>query len=223
MQILLLSKEFKFTRFLKKGLEEQLHKVTLEQDTAAMEKLVLENDFDLLLLDAQSFSLVDIDLCKQLNSLKNNIQTYVLNASSDLLYNSQTIEITSVYFFAQYFTFKDLLNKIQILENQKYGLPASTTAAIADLQINFYTKTVTRAGKLITLTVKEFSLLKILILNKNKIMSRSHIAAEVWGTDFQVGTGLINVYISYLRSKIDVGYSKQLIHTIIGKGYMLRE
>ena len=76
---------------------------------------------------------------------------------------------------------------------------------------------------MILLTVKEFTLLEVLMYNKNRVLSRVHIAESVWGINFNRGTNLIDVYINYLRAKVDKGYSKQLIHTVIGMGYMISE
>jgi DNA-binding response OmpR family regulator len=98
-----------------------------------------------------------------------------------------------------------------------------TIYQVGDLQMDCYRKTVTRGGKLILLTVKEFTLLEVLMYNKNRVLSRVYIAESVWGINFNRGTNLIDVYINYLRSKIDKGYARQLIHTVIGMGYMIRD
>ena len=98
-----------------------------------------------------------------------------------------------------------------------------TVFQIDDLVMDSYRKTVTRAGKLILLTVKEFTLLEVLMYNKNRVLSRVYIAESVWGINFNRGTNLIDVYINYLRAKVDKGFAKQLIHTVIGMGYTIRD
>jgi len=92
-----------------------------------------------------------------------------------------------------------------------------------DLVMDCFTKTVTRAGKPITLTAKEYALLEYLLINKNRVMSRMQIAEAVWGIGFNRGTNFIDVYINYLRAKIDKGQQTTLIHTAIGMGYILKE
>ena len=98
-----------------------------------------------------------------------------------------------------------------------------TVFQIDDLIMDSYRKTVTRDGKLILLTVKEFTLLEVLMYNKNRVLSRVYIAESVWGINFNRGTNLIDVYINYLRAKVDKGFNKQLIHTVIGMGYTIRD
>lgn len=93
---------------------------------------------------------------------------------------------------------------------------------IADLEVYSYKKIVSRSGKQIVLTAKEFSLLELLIASKNRVLSRSYIAEAIWGINYDRGTNLIDVYINYLRSKIDKGFDQPLIHTVIGMGYVLK-
>ncbi len=93
----------------------------------------------------------------------------------------------------------------------------------SDLEMNTDTKKVTRGGKPINLTPKEFQLLHLLLLNKGKVISRTEIAEKVWSVSFDTGTNVIDVYVNYLRNKIDKGYSQKLIHTVVGMGYSLDE
>jgi two-component system copper resistance phosphate regulon response regulator CusR len=94
---------------------------------------------------------------------------------------------------------------------------------LADLELNLDTKSVTRDGKRIDLTTREYALLEYLMLNKGRIISRVDISERVWGLNFDTSTNVIDVYISYLRKKIDKGFSSKLLHTIVGMGYVLRE
>jgi len=121
------------------------------------------------------------------------------------------------------FHFEELLARIKALDRRRSAVLPGTVYQLADLQMDCYRKTVTRNGKLIILTVKEFTLLEVLLYNKNRVLSRTYIAESVWGINFNRGTNLIDVYINYLRAKIDKGFEKQLIHTVVGMGYMIRE
>ena len=94
---------------------------------------------------------------------------------------------------------------------------------MADLEVDSYKKMVWRSGRQIVLTAKEFSLLELLIANKNRVLSRSYIAEAIWGINYDRGTNLIDVYINYLRTKIDKGFNHPLIHTVIGMGYVLKD
>ena len=99
----------------------------------------------------------------------------------------------------------------------------STIMKAADLELNMDSKEVIRAGNIINLTAKEFQLLKYLLKNKNKVVSRADIAVNVWDIDFDTNTNVIDVYINYLRNKIDKKYDQKLIQTVVGMGYMLKE
>jgi DNA-binding response OmpR family regulator len=122
------------------------------------------------------------------------------------------------------FAFKELLARIKsLLRRTLTNLPTSHILHVADLEINLDSKEVTRAGNRISLTAKEFQLLEYLVRNKNKVVSRADIAGKVWDIGFDTGTNVIDVYINFLRKKIDKDYPDKLIHTQIGMGYILRE
>jgi DNA-binding response OmpR family regulator len=122
------------------------------------------------------------------------------------------------------FAFKELLARIKsLLRRTKHGLPVGHLLRIADLEINLDSKEVMRSGNKIPLTAKEFQLLEYLVRNKNKVVSRADIAGKVWDIGFDTGTNVIDVYINFLRKKIDKDYPLKLIHTQIGMGYILKE
>ena len=112
--------------------------------------------------------------------------------------------------------------RIKALSRRHRLISPGTIYQVADLEVDSYKRAVKRAGKEILLTAKEFSLLELLIVNKNRVLSRTHIAETVWGIDYDRGTNFIDVYINYLRSKIDKGFEPILIHTVIGMGYVLK-
>ena len=110
-----------------------------------------------------------------------------------------------------------------MLRRAIHGLPSGHFLRIADLEINLDSKEVFRAGNKISLTAKEFQLLEYLVRNKNRVVSRADIAGRVWDIGFDTGTNVIDVYINFLRKKIDKEYSVKLIHTHIGMGYIMKE
>jgi len=126
-------------------------------------------------------------------------------------------------YLAKPFHFGELLARLKALDRRRSLVPPETIYQVGDLRMDAYRKIVTRNGKTIALTAKEFTLLEVLMYNKNSILSRGHIAETVWGINFDRGTNVIDVYINYLRTKVDKGYPKQLIQTIIGMGYMISE
>jgi len=120
------------------------------------------------------------------------------------------------------FHFEELLARINALTRRR-NITSEKIYKVADLVVDCNKSCVFRAGKEISLTTKEFTLLEILIANKNKVLSRSEIAEQVWGINFDRGTNLIDVYINYLRAKIDKNSTEKLIQTVIGRGYVLKE
>lgn len=122
------------------------------------------------------------------------------------------------------FEFKELLARIKtLLKRSIKGFPAAIILRIADLEINLDSREVTRAGHKIALTAKEFQLMEYLIRNKGRMLNRVDIASQVWDICFDTGTNVIDVYINFLRKKINKDYPVKLIHTQIGKGYILKE
>jgi DNA-binding response OmpR family regulator len=121
------------------------------------------------------------------------------------------------------FNFKELLARIRALKRRGSGKPDGDTYKIADLVMNTDTRIVKRGGALIKLTVKEFSLLEVFLRNAGKVLSRSELAERVWDISFDPGTNVVDVYVNYLRKKIDHGHEKKLIQTVVGVGYVLRE
>jgi two-component system copper resistance phosphate regulon response regulator CusR len=223
MNILLVEDEPKVAAFIKKGLEEQFHNVTLAYDGNMGCKLALENDFELVILDIVLPQVSGFEVCKQIRQFKKELPILMLSALGTVSDKVQGLENGADDYLTKPFHFDELLARIKALDRRRSIVLPGTVYQVDDLQIDSYRKTVTRGGKMILLTVKEFTLLEVLMYNKNRVLSRVYIAESVWGINFNRGTNLIDVYINYLRNKIDKGYSKQLIHTIIGMGYMIKE
>lgn len=223
MNILLVEDEPKVAAFIRKGLEEQFHKVTLAYDGNMGRKLALEEDFELVILDVVLPHVNGFDLCKQIRQFKKELPILMLSALGTVSDKVMGLENGADDYLTKPFHFEELLARIKALDRRRSAVLPGTVYQLADLQMDCYRKTVTRNGKLIILTVKEFTLLEVLLYNKNRVLSRTYIAESVWGINFNRGTNLIDVYINYLRAKIDKGFEKQLIHTVVGMGYMIRE
>jgi two-component system copper resistance phosphate regulon response regulator CusR len=223
MNILLVEDEPKVASFIKKGLEEQFHNVELAYDGTMGCRLALENDFDLVILDVVLPMISGFDVCRQIRQFKKELPILMLSALGTVNDKVRGLENGADDYLTKPFHFDELLARIKALDRRRSIVLPGTVYQVDDLQIDSYRKTVTRGGKMILLTVKEFTLLEVLMYNKNRVLSRVYIAESVWGINFNRGTNLIDVYINYLRTKIDKGYPKQLIHTVIGMGYMIKE
>lgn len=223
MNILLVEDEAKVAAFIKKGLEEQLNQVTVAYDGNMGTRIALEQDFDLIILDAVLPYYNGFEVCKQVRKLKKEVPILMLSALGTVNDKVQGLESGADDYLVKPFHFKELLARIRALDRRRSMVMPGTVYRADDLEMDVFRKTVTRAGKTILLTVKEFTLLEVLMANKNRVLSRVYIAEAVWGINFNRGTNLIDVYINYLRAKIDKGFPKQLIHTIVGMGYIIKE
>jgi len=223
MKILLIEDEPKVAAFIKKGLEEQFHNVTAVYDGSLGSRLALEQDFELIILDVILPKVNGFEVCRQIREFKKEVPILMLSALGTVNDKVQGLENGADDYLTKPFHFEELLARIKALDRRRSMVLPGTVYQVADLQMDCFRKTVTRGGKMITLTVKEFTLLEVLMYNKNRVLSRVYIAEAVWGINFNRGTNLIDVYINYLRTKVDKGFPKQLIHTVIGMGYMIRD
>ena len=223
MNILLVEDEPKVADFIKKGLEEQKHHVTVCYDGAEGERVSLEKDFDLVILDVVLPSISGLELCKRIRKQSSSMPILMLTALGTIQDKLSGFNSGVDDYLVKPFHFEELLMRINALARRKAMSAPGVIYTVDDLEMDSFKKTVKRAEKDIILTAKEFGLLELLLTNKNRVMSRSQISESVWGIDFDRGTNAIDVYINYLRNKIDKGFSHKLIHTVIGMGYVLRD
>ena len=223
MKILLIEDEPKVAAFIKKGLEEQLNSVTVAYDGNMGVKLALEQEYELILLDVILPYVDGIEVCRQVRKFKREVPILMLTALGTVDDKVRGLEMGADDYLTKPFHFEELLARIRALDRRRSMVLPGTVYKVADLEMDSYRKTVTRAGKVVLLTAKEFTLLEVLMANKNRVLSRIAIAESVWGISFNRGTNLIDVYINYVRQKVDKGYDKQLIHTVVGMGYIIKE
>lgn len=223
MNILLVEDEAKVSAFIKRGLEEQSYNVISAYDGKMGVRLALENDFQLVILDGILPEINGFDVCKQIRQFKKELPILMLSALGTVKDKVLGLENGADDYLTKPFHFEELLARVRALDRRRQNILPGTVYRVADLEIDSFKKTVTRGDKLIMLTVKEYTLLETLVYNKNRVLSRTYIAESVWGINFDRGTNLIDVYINYLRAKIDKGHSQQLIQTVVGMGYMISD
>ncbi|MDR2223858.1 MAG: response regulator transcription factor [Flavobacteriaceae bacterium] len=223
MNILLVEDETNVSNFIRKGLEESQHRVTLAYDGAMGLKLALEQEFDLLILDVILPNMNGFELCQHIKKYKVDTPILMLTALSTINDKVKGFNMGADDYLTKPFHFEELLLRINAL-CRRNRMPSLTIEYKAkDLVMNSFKKSVTRAGQEITLTQKEYNLLEYFLVNKNRVLTRTQIAEAVWGIDFDRGTNLIDVYVNYLRRKIDKNQDAPLIHTVIGMGYILKD
>lgn len=223
MRILLVEDEQGVSSFIKKGFEEQFYKVDAAFDGDIGLTLALQNEYDIILLDLIMPGLNGLELCKKVR--ERGISTPIimltaLGATSNIVTG---LDIGADDYITKPFKFKELLARVKAAARRKDPGSFTNELRIADLVVNLDTKEVQRNGQKITLTAKEFLLLEFLLKNKNRVLSRIDILENVWDISFDLGTNVVDVYVNYLRTKLDKPFKKKLIHTIIGMGYVIKE
>ncbi|UEG53350.1 response regulator transcription factor [Mucilaginibacter daejeonensis] len=223
MNILVIEDEVKVSAFIAKGLEEQLHHVSVAYDGRIGMKLALENDFDLVILDVALPHINGIEICKEIRAVRKDLPVLMLTALDSLRNKIEGLEAGADDYLTKPFHFEELLARIKAISRRRDMVLPGTVYRVGDLEMDCYRKQVTRNGKAILLSAKEYTLLEVLMANRERVLSRVFIAEKVWGISFNRGTNLIDVYINYLRAKIDKGHDRPLIHTAIGMGYIIKE
>jgi len=223
MKILVIEDEPKVSSFIKKGLEEQAYEVDVAYDGFYGKKLALEKEYDLIILDVILPQQNGLDVCRDIRMQKPTVAILMLTALGSTDDKILGLDSGADDYLVKPFVFKELLARIRALTRRAYEAPSNETLKLADLELNLSKKTVTRSNILINLTAREFSLLHFLLRNKERVVSRVDIIEQVWETSFDTGSNVIDVYINFLRKKIDKDFNPKLIHTLVGMGYVMKE
>jgi two-component system copper resistance phosphate regulon response regulator CusR len=222
MKILLVEDERKVASFIKKGLEEQTYLVDLAYDGLMGKKLALANKYDLIIMDVILPGISGIELCKEIRKVDQTIPILLLTALGTTEDKVDGLDAGADDYLTKPFKFQELLARIRALSRRKNNQVTPVIFSIADLEMNTSAKTVKRNGQLINLTAREFFLLEFFLKNIGRVLSRAEIAENIWEISFDTGTNIVDVYINYLRNKIEKGFSPKLIHTVIGMGYVMK-
>lgn len=223
MKILLIEDEPKVAAFLKKGLMEQGYEVEQAYDGTYGSRLALNNGYDLIILDVILPGINGVEVCKIIRKSKPVVSILMLTALGSTEDKIQGLDSGADDYLVKPFEFKELLARIRALSRRVHEMPTGEILGIADLELDVQKKTVTRAGTPINLTAREFGLLQYLLRNKGRVVSRVDIIEQVWETSFDTGSNVIDVYINFLRKKIDKDFPSKLIHTLVGMGYVIKE
>ena len=179
-------------------------------------------EYDAAILDIMMPHADGFAVLKELRKLKKNTPVLFLTARDSIEDRVTGLDSGANDYLVKPFSFEELLARIRVLTREKHNL-TENILSVADLILNLSSHTVTRGGAEINLTSKEYQLLEYLLYNKEKVLSREKIENHIWNYDYEGGTNVIDVYIRYLRKKIDDGFPTKLIHTVRGAGYVIRE
>lgn len=224
-RILLVEDEQKIADTLKLGLNEAGYEAETAYDGKIGWKMFQAGGYDLVVLDINLPGMTGYELCRLIRAHNTQVPIVMLTALSALSDKIEGYDSGADDYIIKPFEFRELLMKIRVLLKRtlNQNVPVGTILRAADLEMNLDSKEVRRGETPINLTAKEFQLLEYLLRNKNRVVSRSDIAINVWDIDFDTNTNVIDVYINYVRNKIDKKFDQKLIHTQVGMGYVLKD
>lgn len=214
--------ERKIAEFIRRGLKEEGYSVDVAYDGEHGYHLARINEYDLMILDLMLPKMDGLALCRQLRQDKFTLPILILTVKDSVKDKVTGLDSGANDYLTKPFAFEELLARCRALL-RTYGAAEPTRLRVADLELDLLSHRVTRGGREITLTLKESSLLEYLMRNAGKVVARTMIAEHVWDINFDSFTNVIDVYINRLRHKIDHGFDRPLIHTVRGRGYVLKE
>jgi len=222
MRILLVEDEKKIASFVERGLTEQHYTVDVAHDGEQGLYLAQINPYDLIILDIMLPGKDGFAVCQELRKENNDVPILMLTARDDVRDKIYGLDSGADDYLTKPFAFGEFLARVRVLlRRQRPG--KTNLLRVGDLALDQVTHLVTRAGEKIDLTATEYALLEFLMLHAGEVVTRTMISEHVWDQDFDSFSNVINVYVTYLRKKIDAGFPKKLIHSVRGRGYMIQE
>ena len=221
MRILVVEDEPKVASFVRRSLEAEHHAVDVATDGEAALERALGGAYDLVVLDVMLPKRDGMAVVRELRAHGQTVPVLLLTARAGVSDKVSGLNVGADDYLTKPFAVEELLARVRALL-RRGSSAAAPTLTLADLSLDPLTRVVTRAGRRIDLTAREYALLEFLLRNRGRVMSRALIAQHVWGVDFDTFTNVIDVYVNYLRRKIDADFEPKLLHTIRGVGYVLR-
>jgi len=224
MRVLVVEDEPKLAEFVKKGLEENACNVDIAFDGQIGKNMALSNPYDVLVLDVNLPKINGFDLAQQLRQEQLSTPILMLTAMGSINDKLVGFGAGADDYLVKPFEFRELLVRLRALQRRSNDMmPQQNVLKVADLELDLNEKVARRGQHTIDLTAREFALLEYLMRNRSRVVSRVDIAEKVWDIHFDTGTNTIDVYINFLRKKIDKDFTTKLIHTVVGMGYILKE
>lgn len=223
-RLLIIEDEVKTARSVKQGLEEHNYIVEVAYDGSIGSKMAIQGNYDLIISDIMLPGMNGIEICRRLREAGIQAPVLMLTALGSVADKVEGFDSGADDYLSKPFEFRELLVRIKaLLKRNSRIIPPARILKFADLELNLEIKKAIRSGSEIDLTAKEFALLEYFIVNANRVLSKTEIAEHVWGIDFDTGTNVVEVYVNYLRKKIDKDFPQKLIHTQFGMGYIMKE
>lgn len=224
MALLIVEDEPKVAAFIQKGLQECGFDAEIVDDGSIASQRLKSENFDLVILDINLPGKNGIQVCKELRVHNTSVPVLMLTALGATDDKVSGFESGADDYLVKPFEFVELIARVKaLLKRSTQENTSQNVLQIHDLEMDVARKRVSRAGNTIELTAKEFALLEFMLRNKGRVLSKSEIASKVWDINFDTGTNVIEVYVNFLRKKIDKDYANKLIHTKVGMGYILKD
>jgi DNA-binding response OmpR family regulator len=222
MRILVVEDEKRLAEFIKNGLEEQKYSVDVAYDGENAEFLAMTNEYDLIILDILLPKKNGWEVCESLRNAGLDIPILILSALSEVSDKIRGLDKGADDYLTKPFVIAELVARVKALLRRSHKVSQSVIK-IHDIELDISARKVRRADREIQLTNKEFSLLEYLMMNKNKVITRTMISEHVWDIHFDAGSNVIDVIINFLRKKIETEGEEKIIQTVRGAGYMIKD
>ncbi len=224
MKILIIEDDSRLASLLLRALHENGYEADVAYDGIVGQKLAMFNEYKLVIIDIILPKKDGLEVCKEIRRQKSSLPIIMLTALGTTDDKVEGFDAGADDYLVKPFEMRELLARVKVLLNRYSNLSPNTVSTLkySDLELNLNTKMVVRNNQTIHLTPKEFKLLEFMMRNSERVLSRAEIAEKVWETHFDTGTNFIDVYINYLRKKIDKSFDSKLIHTKSGMGFILR-
>jgi DNA-binding response OmpR family regulator len=220
MRVLLAEDDKAVANFIQKGLTAEQYAVDVSGDGEEAQYMLEQFDFDLLILDLGLPQLSGLEILKRLRAAKRSLPVLVLTARSRVEDRVKGLDLGADDYLTKPFSFAELSARLRALL-RRADRPHDLVLRVEDLEMNRAERTVRRAGRVIELTPKEFALLEYLLRNAGRCVTRAMIIEHVWNLSFDPLTNIVDVYVNYLRNKVDRGHARKLLRTLRGAGYQL--
>lgn len=224
-RILLIEDEKNIASFISQSLENAGYKVVTAFDGETGLEILASSEFDVIILDVILPRHNGWEVCQQVRQqMKLDTPILMLSAMNHTNHIVKGLEAGADDYLGKPFKMAELLARLQaLLRRYSRAAPQQNMLGYAGLELHTDSKEAWREGQKLKLTIREYKLLEYFIRNPGKALSRYNLLEQVWGLDFDTGTNVVDVYVNYLRNKVDKGFSKKLIHTVYGMGYILKE
>ena len=223
MKILLVEDEVSLASFIRKGIESENYELAVAYDGLMGQRLFEQQPYDVVILDVNLPLLNGFELCRYIKQHSPRQAVLMLTALDSLQDKESGFGAGADDYLVKPFVFRELLLRIRALARRSSSYAGQhAVLQVADLEMDTDARIVRRSGQRIELTTREYALLEYLMVNRGKTVSRVDIAEKVWDLHFDTNTNVIDVYVNYLRKKIDKNYEQKLLHTVVGMGYLLQ-